>query len=80
MSLAAIAHRERAKRLIPRLDKCVKRAEDHTLVLQHGVVYAAFLTEFAAGHLDVGDPNVVSMLGLAAEFCDLVDREFPTVN
>ena len=80
MSLAEIAHRERAKRLVPRLDDCVKRAEVNNLVFQHGVVYAAFLTDFTKGRLDPADPNVVSMLGMVSEFCDLVDHEYPTVN
>jgi hypothetical protein len=80
MSLAEIAHRQRAKRLVPRLDECVKRAEVNSLVFQHGVVYAAFLTDFIKERLDLADPNVVSMLGMVSEFCDLLDHEFPTAN
>jgi hypothetical protein len=81
MSPAFIANQGLLSRLIPRLDACVanvQRIEPDCLAQQHGVVYAAYLTEFAAGLIPVDDPSTVCMLGMVVEFCDLVEREYPT--
>lgn len=80
MSLVAQAHRERAKRLMNRLDTCVDRIERNSPVREHAVVYAAFLTDFAAGQMNVDDPKTVMLIGMANEFCDLVEREYPVLN
>lgn len=80
MSLAASAHRERAKRLIPRLDACYGRIDEGSVVRTHATVYAAFLSDFVAGRLDANNPETVGMLGLADEFCELVEQEYPAVN
>lgn len=80
MSLAASAHKERAKRLIPRLDACSHRIDEGSIVRSHAIVYAAFLSDFVAGRLDAIDPENVGMLGLAVEFCDLVEHEYPAIN
>lgn len=80
MSLAAHAHRERARRLMNRLDTCVERIDRQSPVREHAVVYAAFLTDFAAGRMNVDDPKTMTLIGMANEFCDLVEREFPVLN
>jgi hypothetical protein len=83
MSLAATANTGLAKRLIPRLDACVEsvqRTEPNSVALQHAVVYAGYLTDVTHGRIAADDPNAAGMLGMVAEFCDLVEREYPAVN
>ncbi|SEI14555.1 hypothetical protein [Paraburkholderia hospita] len=81
MSLAAIAQKERAKRLIPRLDACAGRIDEGSIVVRsHATVYAAFLSDFVAGRIDAANPETVGMLGLADEFCELVEHEYPVIN
>ncbi|NRF83839.1 hypothetical protein HQ619_07850 [Burkholderia gladioli] len=80
MSLAAIAQKERAKRLIPRLDACAGRIDEESIVRSHAMVYAAFLTDYVAGRIDVANPETVGMLSLADEFCELIEQEYPVTN
>jgi len=80
MSLSSIAQQQRAKHLSVRLDACVDRIDDRGLVKQHAVMYAAFLTDLGAGRIDATDPNIADMVGLADEFCALVESEYQTVN
>jgi hypothetical protein len=80
MSLASMAQQQRAKHLSGRLDLCIDRIGDSDLVKQHAVMYAAFLTDLGAGRLDATDPNVVEMVGLADEFCALVETEYRSIN
>ena len=83
MSLASIANHGLARRLIPRLDACVanvQRVEPDGLAQQHAVVYASYLTDLTAGRIPADDSTAASMLGLVVEFCELVEREYPTVN
>jgi len=80
MSLASIAHQTRAKHLSVRLDACIDRISDIGVVKQHAVMYAAFLTDLGAGRLNAADPNVAEMVGLADEFCALVETEYQPLN
>lgn len=80
MSLVSIAQQQRAKHLSVRLDACLGRIDDSGVVKQHAVMYAAFLTDLEAGRLDGTDPNVAEMVGLADEFCALVESEYQSIN
>lgn len=80
MSLAAIAQKERAKRLIPRLDACAVRIDEGSVVRSHAMVYAAFLSDYVAGRIDAANPETVGMLSMADEFCELVEHEYPVIN
>ena len=80
MSLVAIAQQQRAKHLSVRLDACIERMEDSGVVKQHATMYSAFLTDLGAGRLDGADPNVAEMVGMADEFCALVETEYQSLN
>jgi hypothetical protein len=80
MTLIAIAQQQRAKHLVPRLDACIARIEEGSFVKEHAVMYAAFLTDLAAGRIDAADPEVMGLVALAVEFCTLVESEYPSVH
>jgi hypothetical protein len=80
MPLVTIAQQQRAKHLSGGLDACIERIDDGGVVKQHATMYAAFLTDLGAGRLDAADPNIADMVGLADEFCTLVESEYQTVN
>jgi hypothetical protein len=80
MSLVTVAQQQRAKHLSVRLDVCIDRIGDTGVVKQHATMYAAFLTDLGAARLDAADPNIADMVGLAEEFCALVESEYQTVN
>lgn len=80
MATAPIAQTMRAKRLVPRLDACVKHVRPDSEIFQQITVYGGFLTDLIDGHLPMGTDHNDALLGMVEEFCTLIEAEVPAAH
>jgi hypothetical protein len=75
-SFTITATRQRAGKLIKRLDACVPVVHSESIKAQI-LIYAGFLSDMEQGRLDAGDVHNLTNLNLITEFCDAVEKEYP---
>ena len=62
-----------AQRTVKRLDICFKKLDEGSEERVHALLYAGFLSDVVSGAIAADQGEVVDVLGLVEDFCQLVE-------
>lgn len=69
-----------AQRTVKRLDICFKKLDEGSEERVHALLYAAFLSDVVSGAIASDKREVIDVLGLVEDFCQLVESRAASLH